>query len=509
MTMPSWLSPVTLVLLAGSLLAPRVRAANAVLTGDVTIESASGNSNFNAGAPAQTLNIAPGNAGLVQFDLSAYPPSTVVNVAYLRVYADTVTAAGTLDFALVTSPWNENTVTWNTRPTAVAPFGAVAVSTANSFVLVNVTTQVQSWIATPASNFGLQITGAASTSLLLDTKENTATSHPAQLIVTVAGAPGPTGPTGSAGSAGASGPGGPTGFTGATGPAGPTGSTGPSGASGASGPTGPTGPTGNLGATGPTGTNGATGSAGAIGSSGPPGSTGPAGATGATGNTGAAGAQGTTGPIGPTGAVGPTGSVQGAAGPTGATGTTGSAGAAGPTGSTGQAGSTGLQGGTGGTGATGATGATGPQGTNGPNGNVFPIDTTAMRGAILSDTDTHMIYLVDNSGGTRDSDEAGVSNGNPQTFTLPHATTAGRVVIFVATCRNISSTNTCNNPADGNTQVIDGAQIIANTQSGDTIISLGSGDSQTPSSTQAKAANYILALFSDGNHHWYLFDLAN
>ena len=39
------------------------------------------------------------------------------------------------------------------------------------------------WITTPASNFGLAISSsvsAPSTSLFLDSKENTATSHPAE-----------------------------------------------------------------------------------------------------------------------------------------------------------------------------------------------------------------------------------------------------------------------------------------------------------------------------------------
>ncbi len=133
----------------------------------------------------------------------------------------------------------------------------------------------------------------------------------------------------------------------------------------------------------------------------------------------------------------------------------------------------------------------GGAGANGPSGSVFSLNTTATRGTTISDTDTHMFYLVDNSGGTRNSAGGGVSNGNPQTFTLPHANVPGRVVVLIATCRNRNSSNVCNDPTDPNTEVINGSQIIANTQSGDTIVT------------------NILALFTDGNHHWYAFDMAN
>ena len=129
-----------------------------------------------------------------------------------------------------------------------------------SFVLVDVTAQVNAWLASPASNFGIQISSNAT--LTIDSKENTLTSHPAVLELTVAGAPGPAGPTGATGPAGATGPPGLAGVpgakgpTGATGPAGPVGPSG-IGAAGASGPAGPAGSTGPTGAFGPPGASGA------------------------------------------------------------------------------------------------------------------------------------------------------------------------------------------------------------------------------------------------------------
>jgi len=503
MTTKSLIRPAAVLLVTGLLLVPGLLAAIPPVVGDATISSASPATNFgNTG----TLNIAPGNAGLIQFDLSAYSPGTVVNVAYLQVYANQVTTGGTLNFTLVSSPWNENTVTFASQPTTVgAPFATASVSTANTFVLVNVTSQVQNWISNPATNFGLEITGTGSTSLLLDTKENTATSHPGQLFITIVGTPGPAGSTGATGPTGTTGPTGANGSTGATGATGPAGSTGPTGPTGITGSTGAAGATGSTGATGPTGATGSTGPTGITGSAGPTGATGATGLTGPTGPTGSTGANGAAGGTGPTGPTGATGS-SGPTGATGGTGPTGFTGATGPNGATGSTGLMGAPGGPGPTGPTGPTGATGAQGANGPTGNVFDTQTTPLRdpsNATIPDTDTHMYYLVDNSGGTQNG-TTHTSTGNPQTITLPHATTAGRVVILVATCRTISTSNTCNIATDSNSQPISGAQILANAQSGDTIIL--NGGSETPSASQAAAQEFTLTLFTDGNHHWYVFD---
>lgn len=496
----SLITLLAVLLAAGSFLAPSASAAIPPVVGDVTISSASPITNFNVGATAQTLNISPGNAGLLQFDLSAYPPSTVVTKAYLQLYANQVSASGTLTFSLVSSAWSESTVTWNTQPAPGPSFVSASVATAGSFVLVDVTNEVQNWIANPGINLGLEITGVGSTALLLDTKENAATSHPGQLLIAITGTPGPAGPTGSAGATGPTGPGGSTGPTGPTGVTGPAGATGRTGPAGIAGSTGATGPTGSTGSTGPTGATGAAGPVGSAGAQGPLGPTGPIGPTGSTGLTGS---NGTTGPTGATGPTGPNG-LAGATGPTGATGVagaTGIAGAIGPTGSTGATGPQGATGLAGAMGSTGATGSTGPQGTNGPTGNVFSLNTTAMTSTTLSDSDTLMYHLVNNSGGAYG---ASVSSGNPQTFTLPHATTAGRVVVLIATCRTVNHLGVCNDPTDAASHNISGSQIFANVQSGDTIIT--TGGSEVPSSSQAAAEQFTLSLYTDGNHHWYIFN---
>lgn len=357
-------------LAAGSFAVPALWAVDTPLTGDTYISAGTPASNFGT---ATSLMIAPGNAGLVQFDLTQIPGSANVTSAYLIVYANKVSTGGTLNFAAVTSAWTESGATASASPTVGPVFASTTASIGNAFLLVDVTSQVQGWLANPATNFGIEITGVSGTTVQLDTKENIATSHPAQLALTIVG------------------------------PAGPTGATGATGLPGNQGLAGPAGPTGAAGATGPTG---------------------PTGATGAIGATGAAGAQGATGLSGPAGATGPTGAV-GPSGPAGATGATGLAGAAGAKGITGPAGPSGAQGATGAQGSAGPVGPTGASGANGPSGNKFNMLTTPLNsGTVIADTDHFLYYLVNNLAGTS-------TTSNLASITLPHAT-AGKMVVLIA-----------------------------------------------------------------------------
>ncbi|HYL72832.1 MAG TPA: DNRLRE domain-containing protein [Bryobacteraceae bacterium] len=473
------------LLLAASLVS-LLHAADPALVGDVYVSSGSSGSNFNSGVAAQKLIIASGNTALVQFDLSSYPTSSVVSAAYLRLFQNQVTTAGTLSFALVTSPWNENSVTYNTRPSDSGSFTTAATGAVNTYVLVDVTAQVQNWINTPASNNGLAITGVSTTSVAFDTKENTASSHPAALLIDIQGAPGPTGPVGATGPTGATGNAGPAGPTGGNGPTGPLGPTGPSGATGPLGPTGPTGGTGPSGPTGPTGVAGATGTTGTTGATGPtgPSPTGPAGPTGAPGATGATGPTGDTGPTGPTGAQG----AQGPTGPVGGPGPTGPTGAAGPTGITGDQGPTGPTGNQGPQGPTGPTGPTGVQGANGPSGNVFNFNVTPVAAnGTISNTDPNLYYLVDNSAG-------------PTSVTLPTSQPLGRRIIIM------TQFYTAGNAANGAIPGGVGAgvpQLTVNRQGSDFI-----DDGASPLKTQITNVTRSVQLLNDGAGTWIVESLS-
>ena len=371
------------------------------------------------------LYIGNGNTGLLQFDLSSLPSGITaaqVSRATLTLFINRVNASGPVALAPATSAWSENSVTAANKPATGAIFASFTPIQAGQYVTVDVTALAQAWIASPASNYGLVIS-SSSADVLLDSKENDQTGHPASLDVTITSM-GATGATGSQGLQGLQGLMGATGAAGLQGLVGLTGATGAPGVQGATGAIGLTGATGTTGATGNTvggnynlattyfpgsvvvyagqtylglnanagitpdsdptvwslisgtGTPGPTGATGSTGLQGPQGlqgfqgatgATGPIGSAGATGATGLAGSTGATGSIGYTGVTGATGALgaTGAAGATGMAGATGATGMAGPTGAQGATGSIGVSGYTGATGSTGVTGATGAAGATG------------------------------------------------------------------------------------------------------------------------------------------------
>ena len=467
-------------------------ADQAHLVGDATF--ASGNPGHLGATP--TINVGgPSNfQGLVQFDFSTLPAGTTasqVSNATLQLFVSRIGAPGSVDIFAANAPWTEATVTGSGFPgpgTSVA--SAVPVSIANSYIVLDVTTQVKAWL-NGATNNGFLIVADPSGSLVyFDTKESQSTSHPAVLEVNLIGTPGATGATGPAGATGSPGP---AGATGATGSPGATGTVaGPAGPTGAVGPTGPAGPTGAAGATGPAGSGGGTGARGPTGPAGSAGSTGAAGAAGPTGPAGATGPAGPSGPAGTTGANGSTGPAGGlgATGPTGAAGATGGTGGNGPTGPTGPQGGTGSAGALGATGATGSAGATGPQGLF--NNTSYPV--SSLGNAVNSTANvnvpsgtTNHFYLLN----TSDSDA-----NNNYTVTLPAATTAGQIIAILNT-DPFTSAFTWFFPGSGD-QIVGNSFVAASNAVANTN---GEGPTQ---GTFFEVGNNWAQFISDGNHHWYL-----
>jgi hypothetical protein len=249
-------------------------------------------SNFGSGI---TVTVGSSSSvGLVQFDLTQLPAGVTpgqIQKATLTMFLDHVNSGGTINIDTVSSstPWSELTVSGNSGISAGSAVAtSVPVATIGTFTVVDATAAVQGWIAGTSTNNGFMIMANSGASVQFDSKENTATSHPATLTIVLA-SNGPTGPTGAASTV--EGPIGPTGSMGAAstvaGPAGPTGS------NGFNGPTGPTGAASTV--AGPTGPTGAASTvAGPIGPTGHTGSTGPTGAVSTV--AGPAGAQGPAGP---------------------------------------------------------------------------------------------------------------------------------------------------------------------------------------------------------------------
>ncbi len=433
-----------------------VWADTAPLVGDAYINPGDG-SNY-GGLPVINVGGA-GSQGLLLFDVSGIPVGSGVTYARLRFYVDSVVTAGAVDLYTASSAWSEASVSGTS---GVGPGSLVAggITVAGpGYVTVDVTAQAQLWINGAANTGFLLNANPGTTSIVIDSKENVATSHPAVLEIVLVGPAGPTGLQGAAGNAG------PTGPTGTTGLLGPTGPNAPTGATGAAGITGPTGPSGPLGNTGAVGSAGAQGNKGVTGSTGP---TGPAGATGSVGSAGAVGANGPPGPNGNTGPTGPAGNT-GAQGVTGNTGSTGNQGALGATGPQGNSGSTGAVGNTGANGSQGGQGSVGAQGAVGVTGPTFSntFDSTVIAGGTtISDSATQHVFFVTNSSAV--------------TIVMPHANVAGKFIRIVGT----QGSNT----------------ITINTASGsprDQFLTCCSGSVTTDSTVRGKA--YV----SDGAGNWY------
>jgi hypothetical protein len=199
-----------------------------LLTADTQINSAATTTNYGS-STALTVNST--NSALLMFNLADLLPNgtTAAQVlkARLIIYNESVIPGGIVDLYQVTSSWSESSVTYATKPTiANTAAASTTIGIAHNFHEFNMNTLVQSWINTPASNFGVELKASGSTNVTLDSKENTVTSHPAVLEIVLSGPAGPTGPTGATGlkgATGATGPAGPKGAAGATGPQGPAG----------------------------------------------------------------------------------------------------------------------------------------------------------------------------------------------------------------------------------------------------------------------------------------------
>ena len=220
-------------------------ATEGVVVGDTYVSSLYSTVNFGG---LSNLYVSGSGTALIQFDLSSLPAGTTgsqIGAASLKLYVNRVNAPGLVSVLPVTGAWSESTVTYATLPTLGAAVASFTPATAQQFIVIDITSLVQGWVTTPASNFGVALT-TGSGDIVLDSKENDETSHAARLDITVvsqgpagaAGAAGPAGPTGAGGAAGAAG------STGATGATGSAGAAGTAGAVGPAGPTGPTGPTG-------------------------------------------------------------------------------------------------------------------------------------------------------------------------------------------------------------------------------------------------------------------------
>lgn len=157
-------------------------AGDGLLTGDTYITSANAGANFGTQA---TMFAGSGGTSTALFEFNLAPAGPSVAKATLNVFVDRVSTAGSISFAVLSGPFTETTATFNTAAGLVgAPFSASIPLTAGSvgnYVSIDVTTQVQA--ALGGGNIGFAIVPDGTVLAQFDTKENTATSHPAQLSI--------------------------------------------------------------------------------------------------------------------------------------------------------------------------------------------------------------------------------------------------------------------------------------------------------------------------------------
>jgi hypothetical protein len=243
--------------------------AQAVVSDDTYTES--GSSSVNGNIDQLRLGDTGKFRTYLKFNLASLPAGTTaanVEKATLRLFVNSVSTAGAFNVHKVNAAWSESALHGTNQPD-FEPLGffttdiLVATSDVRDYLLLDITALVKGWVNLPASNHGIVLQRAGSSSIFIqfDSKETTATSHDPRLEI-VLGSQGPQGATGSQGAEG------PTGPEGAEGPTGPQGAEGPTGPQGAEGPTGPQGAEGS---TGPQGAEGPTGPQGIQGPIGPPG----------------------------------------------------------------------------------------------------------------------------------------------------------------------------------------------------------------------------------------------
>lgn len=155
------------------------------------------------------LSVGAGNRSMLRFEMTPLPsglsPSQVVK-ATLVFHVNRVAAAGPIRLSMLAGPFQELTATQATAPPAGTAL--VQLNPVQGLNLADVTPLVQQWVTSPASAFGIDIAAdpSGSASILIDSRENTATSFAAEIRVVLSGPAGAIGPMGPPGPQGPQGP---------------------------------------------------------------------------------------------------------------------------------------------------------------------------------------------------------------------------------------------------------------------------------------------------------------
>jgi hypothetical protein len=157
-------------------------------SGDTYISTGAQFTNFGTQQTMLVVGGIPQYTALIQFDLSplsSVSPSNIID-AQLLVWATTIGfGSSAVSLSQVTSPWNESTVTFITQPTV----GGFITQNINllpgQYSSFDITSLLQSWLASPSSNFGVSLSPIGNTDITLATKENSDSNIWPELVVDV------------------------------------------------------------------------------------------------------------------------------------------------------------------------------------------------------------------------------------------------------------------------------------------------------------------------------------
>jgi hypothetical protein len=169
---------------------------------DTYTNSAEPTTNYGA---ATLLNVhGATETAYIQFDLASIPSGASVSQATLKLYVNAVTTVGSFNVDYVNGTWKESTITSSLAPAlgnSIVSSVPITSADKNQYILINITPAVQAWLSGATPNDGIALVANSTFNASFDSKENTTTSHPAELDIAFAGGDGTiTGVTTSSGS---------------------------------------------------------------------------------------------------------------------------------------------------------------------------------------------------------------------------------------------------------------------------------------------------------------------
>ena len=169
-------------------------------SGDAYTNTATPTTNYGA---KTLLDVESSQTTYIQFNLSSIPSgytSADITKATLKVYVNAVTTAGSFNVDFVNGTWSEATIDANNAPalgSTIAASVPLVTADKNQYILIDITPAVQAWLNGSQANDGIALVGNSPVNASFDAKENTTTSHPAELDIVFAGIAGITTASGS------------------------------------------------------------------------------------------------------------------------------------------------------------------------------------------------------------------------------------------------------------------------------------------------------------------------